>query len=231
MSSTPYADLQAKYAALERERGVLRARIAELEAELAREVDHREERAQLQAAVLAAQRASGLPAAPARAGRAVALDDAAVASRLAAILKGEASGVVLIDGHNALFGMPSRYQPPRGTRRTEAEKRELLVADVQNLFAPLPGATVRIVFDGAQPQETRVSPMVSVLYSGGQGRHRADKALIDQIRFLAGSLKMEVLLVSDDLDLRTAGARLGALPVSVATFGSFMPSTSCDPLR
>lgn len=225
MSSTPYADLQAKYAALERERGVLRARIAELEAELVREVGHREERARLQAAVLAAQCASGLPAAPAPVDRASAPDDAAAAARLAAILKGETCGVVLIDGHNALFGMPSRYQPPRGTRRTEAEKRELLVADVQKLFAPLPGATVRIVFDGAQPQEKSVSPMVSVLYSGGEGRHRADKALIDQIRFLAGTLKTEVLLVSDDLELRAAAARLGALPVSVATFGSFIPST------
>ena len=143
---------------------------------------------------------------------------------LARALAGETPAILLLDGHNVLFGLPSRYNPARGTSLTEAEKRQRLARDVARLAGPNPALRAWIVFDGPTRQDTQAAPNVRVTYSGGHGEHRADGVLLDNIRFfISASPETPILLVSNDHDLCANARRLGAADLPVLDFGAFIP--------
>ena len=134
--------------------------------------------------------------------------------------------LLLIDGHNAQYGMPSRYNPQRGRRMTEHDKRQRLLRDVAGLIAPNPAMRACVVFDGPEHSEAEAGERVRVVFSGGKGDHRADRVLLDQIRFLKNEGNAPcILLVSDDRDLCEKARKLGAGIVPVLEFGSFLPTT------
>ncbi|MFA6631318.1 MAG: hypothetical protein WCU90_03370, partial [Kiritimatiellia bacterium] len=146
------------------------------------------------------------------------------AALLARALAGETPAILLLDGHNVLFGLPSRYNPARGASLTEAEKRQRLARDVARLAGPNPALRAWIVFDGPTRQDTQAAPNVRVTYSGGQGEHRADGVLLDNIRFFtSASPETPILLVSNDQDLCANARRLGAANLPVLDFGAFIP--------
>ena len=143
-------------------------------------------------------------------------------SVLGRALAGQMSAILLVDGHNALFGLPTRYNPPRGGSVSETEKRDRLVGDIVRVLTPNPASRAWVVFDGATRTDTQAAPNVRVTYSGGVGEHRADGVLLDNIRFFKGSdPEMTVLLVSNDADLCRSAVRLGAQVVPVLELGSF----------
>jgi hypothetical protein len=138
-------------------------------------------------------------------------------------LAGKMLAVLLLDGHNVLFGLQARYMPPRGKAVPDREKREKLVSDVVRITHPNPAMRAITLFDGATRSDSNPSPNVRVIYSGGEGEHRADKVLIDQIRFLKSvDADAAVLLVSNDKDLCREARRLGAKDIAVADFGAFL---------
>lgn len=146
------------------------------------------------------------------------------AALLARALAGQTPAILLLDGHNVLFGLPSRYNPARGASLTEAEKRQRLACDVAHLAGPNPALRAWIVFDGPTRQDTQAAPNVRVTYSGGQGEHRADGVLLDNIRFfISASPETPILLVSNDQDLCANARRLGAVDLPVLDFGAFIP--------
>jgi hypothetical protein len=137
-------------------------------------------------------------------------------------LAGQKPLMLLVDGHNALFGLPTRYNPQRGSAASEGEKRNKLVADIVRVTAPNPAVRVWVVFDGPQRTDTQASANVRVTYSGGEGEHRADAVLLDNIKFFrAADPTMAVLLVSNDSDLCKDAARQGAQIVPVMDLGTF----------
>ena len=143
-------------------------------------------------------------------------------SVLGRALAGQLSVILLIDGHNALFGLPTRYNPPRGGSISEKAKRDRLIGDVVRVMAPNPASRAWIVFDGATRSDTQAAPNVRVTYSGGVGEHRADGVLLDNIRFFkTADPDMTVLLVSNDADLCKSAIRLGAQVVPVLDLGAF----------
>jgi len=143
-------------------------------------------------------------------------------SLLGRALAGQQPLMLLIDGHNALFGLPTRYNPKRGSAASEGDKRNKLAADIIRVTAPNPAVRVWIVFDGPQRTDTQASPNVRVTYSGGEGEHRADTVLLDNIKFFRTTdPAMAVLLVSNDSDLCKEAARQGAQIVSVMDLGTF----------
>ncbi|MEI6644926.1 MAG: hypothetical protein WCP12_02680 [bacterium] len=143
-------------------------------------------------------------------------------SLLGRALAGQQPAMLLVDGHNALFGLPTRYNPQRGSAASEGDKRNKLATDIIRITAPNPAVRVWIVFDGPQRMDTQASPNVRVTYSGGEGEHRADAVLLDNIKFFrAADPKMAVLLVSNDSDLCKEAARQGAQIVSVMDLGMF----------
>lgn len=145
------------------------------------------------------------------------------ASLLGRALAGSIPAVLLIDGHNMLFGLPARYSPERGKALNDAAKRERLIADIVRIAAPNPAVRAWIVFDGPARSDTQAAPNVRVTYSGGKGEHRADGVIIENLRFFKTSAPdMRVFLVSNDKDLRDTARRLGACNVEVLDFGAFL---------
>ena len=144
------------------------------------------------------------------------------AAQFSRALAGGTPAILLVDGHNVLFGLPSRYNPTRGAALTEADKRQLLAADIARIAAPNPALRVWIVFDGPTRTDAQAAPNVRVTYSGGQGEHRADDVLLDNIRFFkSASPEIPVILTSNDQDLCANARRLGALTLPVLNFGAF----------
>ena len=143
-------------------------------------------------------------------------------SLLGRALAGQMPVILMVDGHNALFGLPTRYSPPRGGSVSETEKRNRLVADIVRVMAPNPTSRAWVVFDGASQTDRQAAPNVRVMYSGGTGEHRADGVLLDNIKFFKhNDPGMTVLLVSNDADLCKSAVRLGAQTVPVLELGAF----------
>jgi hypothetical protein len=144
-------------------------------------------------------------------------------TQLGRALAGQAPAILLIDGHNVLFGLPARYMPARGTALPDADKRKKLADDIVRVTAPNPSVRAWIVFDGPTRSDTQASPNVRVTYSGGEGEHRADGVILDNLRFFkTSSPGTQVILVSNDNDLCTAARRLGALSLAVLDLGAFL---------
>lgn len=128
-----------------------------------------------------------------------------------AVAEGEAL-VLLIDGHNALFALQSRYCRPQDHRGPPAEARNWLVADVAQMVSAAPNCRVVIVFDGPDRTESTPSGNVKVIYSGGgtsEVEHRADDVIVDELRFLSRS-GAKMLLATNDNGLASRAAQLGA---------------------
>lgn len=146
-----------------------------------------------------------------------------VLSQLGRALAGQAPAMLLIDGHNVLFGLPARYNPPRGGAVNDAEKRKKLTADIVRVTAPNPAVRAWIVFDGPTRHDTQAAPNVRVTYSGGTGEHRADNVILDNVRFFrSASPQTAVFLVSNDHDLCQSALKLGAQSVAVLDLGAFL---------
>ncbi len=144
-------------------------------------------------------------------------------SLLGRALSGQTPAILLIDGHNVLFGLPARYNPPRGGAVTDAEKRQHLTDDVVRIAAPNPSLRAWVVFDGPNRSDAQAAPNVRVTYSGGTGEHRADAVLVDNLRFFKSTApELTVFLVSNDAALCGTGRRLGAESVAVLDFGAFL---------
>ena len=144
-------------------------------------------------------------------------------TQLGRALAGQAPAILLIDGHNVLFGLPARYMPARGTSLPDADKRKKLTDDIVRITAPNPSVRAWVVFDGPTRSDTQASPNVRVTYSGGEGEHRADGVILDNLRFFkSSSPDTLVILVSNDNDLCNAARRLGALGLAVLDLGAFL---------
>jgi len=145
------------------------------------------------------------------------------AAHLERALSGQAPAILLIDGHNVLFGLPARYMPARGKALPDADKRKRLVDDIVRVTAPNPALRAWIVFDGPTRSDTQASPNVRVTYSGGQGEHRADGVILDNLRFFKTTApEIPVILASNDNDLCSAARRLGAADIAVLELGAYL---------
>ena len=141
-------------------------------------------------------------------------------------LCGEIPAILMLDGHNVLLTLAVRYNPKRGQSMSNTQRRGLLIRDVEQLISMTPTLRSWIVFDGADAAESTVGDNLRVLYSGGLGEHRADRVLVDTIRFFrTDEPELVVLLVSDDKDLCAQVQKLGAETIGVVEFGDYLPST------
>ena len=161
--------------------------------------------------------ALGVPVDPELEGR---KDAAALLGRA---LSGKLPAILLLDGHNVLFGLQARYMPPRGKAVPDKQKRQNLIDDVVRITRPNPALRAIVLFDGDTRSDSNPGPNVRVIYSGGEGEHRADRVIIDQIRFFkTNDPDANVLLVSNDNDLCKEARRLGAKDLAVLDFGAFL---------
>ena len=133
-------------------------------------------------------------------------------------LEGQVPLIFMVDGHNALFALQSRYCRPQDHRGPSSEARDWLVNDLVQIFANAHNCRVIVVFDG--PERTEASPAgnVKVVYSGGGDAdvaHRADDVLVSETRFLReADPDCRILLATNDNGLASRAAAFGARNVA-----------------
>lgn len=130
-------------------------------------------------------------------------------------LEGRIPVVLLIDGHNMLYALPSRYVRPQDHHKPSSEAREWLKDDIVRMVAESRACRVILVFDGPERSDTIVSDNVKMIYSGGTGDHRADRVLVDEAKVLVqNGEKVHMLLATNDRDLAAEAGRLGVGNIS-----------------
>ena len=137
-------------------------------------------------------------------------------------LSGCGTAVLLVDGHNVLFGLQSRYLAQSGAAVPTAAARERLVSDVVHLASGRPTCRAWIVFDGPSRSEIVPTHNVRVTYSGGEGEHRADAVITDTIRFFRTAGDMPIVLASNDNELCADARRLGAMTITALDFAKLL---------
>jgi predicted RNA-binding protein with PIN domain len=140
-------------------------------------------------------------------------DGATVEYLLQCALEGQIPLIFLIDGHNTLYAIQSRYSRPQDHRGPPSEAREWLVNDIVQVFANAHNCRVIIVFDGPERTESNPAGNVKVIFSGGGGsdvENRADNVLVDEARFLReADPEMRMLLATNDNGLASRAAAFG----------------------
>jgi hypothetical protein len=104
-------------------------------------------------------------------------------SLLGRALSGQTPAILLIDGHNVLFGLPAATT--RRARRCRDRRGKASASDGRRRADRRPqSVAARLgVFDGPNRSDAQAAPNVRVTYSGGTGEHRADAVLVDNLRF------------------------------------------------
>lgn len=125
---------------------------------------------------------------------------------------------VLIDGHNLLYALRPRFAAHlvHGHPRTAA--RAALVAALRDAFAG-EDQRVRVYFDGRTPHIERHSARLEVIYPGGDGDQRADRAILrDLADHARDSADIAVTVVTRDIKLAKRARRRGATVVDPEAF-------------
>ena len=140
-------------------------------------------------------------------------------------LDGKVPLIFLIDGHNALYALQSRYSRPQDHRGPSSEARDWFVNDIIQVLANAHNCRVIVVFDGPERTESNPAGNVKVVYSGGGGsdvEHRADDVLVDEARFLReADPDVRMILATNDNGLSSRAAALGVrniAPTAMLTY-------------
>ena len=136
------------------------------------------------------------------------LEDARNVLRLG--LEGRLPVFLLIDGHNTLFALQSRYALPQDHHFPSREARQWLLDDIVQMASQSPSCRVILGYDGPEHTDREIIPNVRMIYSGGEGEHRADGVLLDEARCIVqNGEKTHLLLVTNDRDLAKEASKLG----------------------
>mgnify|MGYP000750278937 CR=1 FL=1 len=131
--------------------------------------------------------------------------------------------IVLLDGHNVIFTLVSLFGDVYENGAPGSLARQRLVELTVKVFQRAPNCRVEIFFDGPTATRRPHAPNIFEVYSGGEGEHRADRALIEQIEHCCRTRSaMPRILVTDDRDLRTRARELNTRVMPVPQFGAFL---------
>lgn len=129
---------------------------------------------------------------------------------LQALLLGQCAGLLLLDGHNLLFALQARYRRVKEHDYPDWRARQWLTDDVVMLAADRPNCRIRLVFDGPERSESTPSENVTTIYSGGSGDDRADRVLLEELRYFRQTPLDTIILISNDGELCGKALRQGA---------------------
>lgn len=131
----------------------------------------------------------------------------------------------ILDGHNILYACRQAFLEHLVDGHPGTAARVELVRRVVAAF-PAPGPEVRVYFDGSEAGTESPSPNVQVIYPGGDGEQRADRAILKYVAELAGQGgTTPVLVVTRDLDLARRARKRGA---SIVAPGDFLREWQLD---
>ncbi len=137
--------------------------------------------------------------------------------------------LLILDGHNLLFGLEDIFRPDFDADGHPGSKaRRHLVSMVRHLADSRPNLRVRICFDAPHHQTVTVSSNVEIEYSGGQGEHRADNRITEQLAIRrTEELEQKWFVVSDDRAVRREALKYGAQYVPVDLFAVLLNDFNC----
>jgi hypothetical protein len=116
-----------------------------------------------------------------------------------------------LDGHNVLFGLPDLFGTLDDNGNHTEDSRKKLSDFLVQLVVNAPNCRIELFFDSPQHRVIQTSPNVSVIYSGGEGDHKADNAICDALeRHCAESQNRDFVLTTDDKELQKRAGRLCA---------------------
>ena len=125
--------------------------------------------------------------------------------------------MILVDGHNLLYASRTRFAAQLLDGHPGAAAREALVQQLVAVFDQ-PGQLVRVYFDGSEAHAEQRSAQVEVIYPGGAGHERADRAILDALRALGSNDVDTAVVVTRDVKLARHARRRGASVVDPAAF-------------
>jgi len=138
------------------------------------------------------------------------------------------NALLLLDGHNLLFGLKDIFSPDYENGYPGRKARQRLVDLVAKLVRARPNVLTKICFDGPAGASAKVAPNLEVFYSGGQGQNRADELIVSQLQFTGlKDLAQKVFVVSDDREVRRGILRTGASYVPCDLFAVFLSDFQC----
>lgn len=130
--------------------------------------------------------------------------------------------VLLVDGHNVLYSLTSRYCRAQDHRGPSAEARKWLVDDICQMFGNSPSVRVKLVFDGSEYSFSAVTDNITVEYSGGgtsDVEHRADGVLAQAARsHYESGCGSHLLIVTNDTGLANRVISCGGHSVAPTVF-------------
>ena len=125
--------------------------------------------------------------------------------------------MILVDGHNLLYASRTRFAAQLLDGHPGTAAREALVQQLVAVFDQ-PGQLVRVYFDGSEAHAEQRSAQVEVIYPGGAGHQRADRAILDLLRELGSNDVDAAVVVTRDVKLARHARRRGASVVDPAEF-------------
>ncbi len=125
----------------------------------------------------------------------------------------------LLDGHNILFLLPDMFGTVNEDGKHIKSSRLALSDFLVQLTKDAPACRVQLFFDGPEYNEIQVSSNVKVVYSGGEGDHRADDAICSVFEYQCyQSNNVPFLLTTDDKELSLRAERLGSYLMNINEF-------------
>jgi len=125
----------------------------------------------------------------------------------------------ILDGHNILYAARTAFLEQLADGHPGTAAREALVQRLLRVFTA-PEHEVFLYFDGSEPQREYRSGHLQVIYSGGAGDQRADRAILRHVteRAARGDAAT-VVVVTRDIKLARQARKRGA---SVMAPGEFL---------
>ena len=134
-----------------------------------------------------------------------------VVVRIGDVLRGAAAGVILIDAYNWIGAAGEVLGVSSDPARFVDSLRRLHPL-LGRIAARASKAQVQVVADGHDSNQRTLASNLRIVWSGGEGRNRADAVLIGHLRHLRrGAETPTVFVVTNDQEIRTEATALGAM--------------------
>lgn len=127
------------------------------------------------------------------------------------------TALILIDGHNLLYALRPRFAAQLVDGHPGTAAREALVAQLVAAFDQ-PGQVVRVYFDGGEAHAEQRSAQVEVIYPGGEGDQRADRAILAALPQRGQTPLADAIVVTRDIKLARRARKRGATAIDPAAF-------------
>jgi hypothetical protein len=131
--------------------------------------------------------------------------------RIGDVLRGAAAGVILIDAYNWIGAAGEELGVSSDPARFVDSLRRLHPL-LGRIAARAAKAQVQVVADGHDSNQRTLASNLRIVWSGGEGRNRADGVLLGQLRHLRrGADAPMVFVVTNDQEIRRDATALGAM--------------------